>query len=283
MDAAFAKTNTAARLRMQAQRGTLPHAMIFSGAGDRLSAAQYAACAMECTAGGNKPCLQCVQCHKVLENIHPDVVFVRDEEHKEISVDTIRAARTDAFIRPNEGARKIYLFEDATLLNPRDQNTLLKLVEEGPSYAAFFFCTENASVLLQTIRSRCVEIKTGGEEEDLTADSEAVELCRCIAQKDRAALASLLFRLETARRTREDVAALLEHARLLLSRSLLWQYGAEIAPEERETVAFLTSCLTKPQILGTIEILQTYRHHCDYNVGVGPLVGGLAAELEELL
>ena len=39
----FAKTDTAARLRTAAKRGALSHALIFSGSGDRVSAARYAA------------------------------------------------------------------------------------------------------------------------------------------------------------------------------------------------------------------------------------------------
>ena len=104
----FAKTNTAARLRAAASRGALSHALIFSGSGDRIAAARYAAAAMECT-GAQKPCLACPACRKVMQDIHPDVTFVRDAEHKELSVDTVRAMRADAFIRPNEGARKIYI------------------------------------------------------------------------------------------------------------------------------------------------------------------------------
>ena len=154
----FAKTDTAARLRAAAGRGALPHALIFSGSGDRVAAARYAAAAMECTAQ-HKPCLTCPACRKVVQDIHPDVSFVRDAEHKELSIDTVRAMRADAFIRPNEGARKVYIFEDCTILTEKDQNVLLKLVEEGPAYAAFFFCAENPAVLLQTIRSRCVEVK----------------------------------------------------------------------------------------------------------------------------
>ena len=147
----FAQTNTAQRLREAAARGTLSHALIFSGPGERTAAARYAAAAMECTAGGERPCLACPDCRKVIRDIHPDVVFVRDEEHAEISVDVVRRARADAFIRPNEGARKIYIFEDCSLLTEKDQNVLLKTVEEGPAYAAFFFCAENAAALLQTI------------------------------------------------------------------------------------------------------------------------------------
>ena len=59
-----------------------------------------------------------------------------------------------------------------------------------------------------------------------------------------------------------------------------------VMPEPRDEQALravLGSRLTKAQILGTIELLETYRNHCEYNVGVGPLLGGLAVELEEIL
>ena len=143
-----------------------------------MSAARYAAAAMECTAE-SKPCLACPACRKVMQDIHPDVTFVRDAEHKELSIDTVRAMRADAFIRPNEGARKVYIFEDCTILTEKDQNVLLKLVEEGPAYAAFFFCAENPAVLLQTIRSRCVEVKLSPTvEEGGAPDERALELAR---------------------------------------------------------------------------------------------------------
>ena len=281
----FAQTNTAQRLREAAARGTLSHALIFSGPGERTTAARYAAAAMECTAGGERPCLACPDCRKVIRDIHPDVVFVRDEEHAEISVDVVRRARADAFIRPNEGARKIYIFEDCSLLTEKDQNVLLKTVEEGPSYAAFLFCAENASVLLPTIRSRCVEVKlppTGTVGED---DERTRELLRLIAEGRAAARAAFLLKLETAKATREELAALFEGARVILADALCTLCGAPPAEprDEQALRAVLGSRLTKAQILGTIELLETYRNHCEYNVGVGPLLGGLAVELEEIL
>lgn len=88
----------------------------------------------------------------MFSGIHPDVITVRDEAHKNLSVDTVRQIRADAYIRPNEGARKVYIFPDCTILTEQDQNVLLKIVEEGPPYAAFLFCAENSSVVLQTLR-----------------------------------------------------------------------------------------------------------------------------------
>lgn len=279
----FAQTNTAQRLREAAARGTLSHALIFSGPGERTAAARYAAAAMECTAGGERPCLACPDCRKVIRGIHPDVVFVRDEEHAEISVDVVRRARADAFIRPNEGARKIYIFEDCSLLTEKDQNVLLKTVEEGPAYAAFFFCTENAAALLQTIRSRCVEVKTAPVQQGEGADlPQAMELARVIAAGSAAGRAAFFVSLEREKIKRDALGALFEQTRLLFSAALLSLYGEAPAENEREIAALISKSLTKSQILGTIDLLRAYRSHCTYNVGTGAALGGFAVELEEL-
>ena len=280
---AFAKTNTAARLRAAASRGALSHALILSGAGDLNAAAHYAAAALECT-GADKPCLSCAHCRKVLADIHPDVVTVRDDEHAELSAEVIRAARTDAFIRPNEGACKVYIFPDCARLNEKGQNILLKTVEEGPPYAAFLFCAENPSVLLPTIRSRCVECKlppagTVGEDDERTR-----ELLRLIAEGRGAERSAFLLRLETEKLGREELAALFEGARVILADALCTLCGAppDEPRDEAALRAVLASRLSRAQILSTIELLKTYRDHCEYNVGVGPLLGGLAVELEEI-
>ena len=144
----------AIRIREAATRGTLSHALLLTGSGDRMSAACFAAAALECTGGESRPCGVCPACRKVLAGIHPDVITVRDPDHKNIAVDVVRAIRADAYIRPNEGRRKVYVFPDCALLTEQDQNVLLKVVEEGPPYAAFLFCAENAAVVLQTLRSR---------------------------------------------------------------------------------------------------------------------------------
>lgn len=280
---AFAKTNTAARLRAAASRGALSHALILSGAGDRNAAAHYAAAALECT-GTDKPCLVCAHCRKVLADIHPDVLTVRDDEHAELSVDVIRGVRTDAFIRPNEGACKVYIFPDCTRLNEKDQNVLLKTVEEGPPYAAFLFCAENASVLLPTIRSRCVEVKLSPTVEEGGAPDElTLELARLIAEGSRASRAAFLAKLETQKVTRDDLSSLFEGTRLLLSSALLGQYGVSVPERDLRIARSLASRLTKAKLLGTIDLLQDYRNKCTYNVGVGPTLGGFAVELEETL
>ena len=274
----------ARRIREAADRGTLSHALLFSGSGDRIAAAQYAAAAMECQGGGQKPCGTCPACRKVFSGIHPDVITVRDEAHKNLSVDTVRQIRADAYIRPNEGARKVYIFPDCTILTEQDPNVLLKIVEEGPPYAAFLFCAENSSVVLQTLRSRCVELKLHPAVTVEKESSEAgVELCRLLAAGKRGTVTELMVRLEKKRLDRDGLAAMLDQARTLLAAALLAQYGQSPEGPDAALVVQLGKRLTKQRIMGTIELLQTYRGACSYNVGASHVLGALAVELAEIL
>ena len=273
------------QIREAAGRGALSHALLFTGPGDRMSAARWAAAAMECQ-GDRPPCGVCPACRKVLSEIHPDVITVQDSDHKFVSVDVLReSVRSDAHVRPNEGRRKVYLFPDCALLTDKDQNLLLKLVEEGPAYAAFLFCAENASVVLRTLRSRCVELKLpppaerGGEESEM---GEA--LCRAMASGKKGAVAELAVRLERKRSlSREDLAESLAWARRAFSAALLVLYGCGVEESDREIASILAKTLTKAQIMSTIETLETYHGDCAYNVGVGHVLGALAAELEGIL
>ena len=280
----FANDPIARRIREAAGRGTLSPALLFSGSGDRIAAAQYAAAAMECQGGGQKPCGTCPACRKVFSGIHPDVITVRDEAHKNLSVDTVRQIRADAYIRPNEGARKVYIFPDCTILTEQDQNVLLKIIEEGPPYATFLFCAENSSVVLQTLRSRCVELKLHPAVTVEKESSEAgVELCRLLAAGKRGTVTELMVRLEKKRLDRDGLAAMLDQARTLLAAALLAQYGQSPEGPDAALIVQLGKRLTKQRIMGTIELLQTYRGACSYNVGASHVLGALAVELEEIL
>lgn len=279
---AFAKMNTAARLRAAASRGALSHALILSGAGDRNAAAHYAAAALECT-GTDKPCLTCAHCRKVLADIHPDVLTVRDDEHAELSVDVIRGVRTDAFIRPNEGACKVYIFPDCTRLNEKDQNVLLKTVEEGPPYAAFVFCTDSPSALLETVRSRCVLLKYDAVSED-ALPTEAEHLCRAFARGKVLPVTTYLVALENRRMKREELRDVLRSAWCAAAEALLLQMGKQTPdPACGETAQALARGLTARQLRQLTALLEKYSGECEYNVGAGHVLGALAVEWEELL
>ena len=136
--------------------GQLSHAFILSGpvGSGRHTLAAILAAAMVCTGGGSRPCGSCSGCKKARAGIHPDIITIAPEEgKKDFSVEQVRHLRSDAWVRPNEADRKVYVLEEADRLNASAQNAMLKLLEEGPAYAAFLLLTQQAGALLPTIRT----------------------------------------------------------------------------------------------------------------------------------
>ena len=149
------------QLSLRQEGRGLSHAYIICGpvGSGRHTLARLVSQAMLCEAPvSQRPCGCCGPCKKVLRGIHPDVVTISGlGEGKPITVDQVRSLRTDAYIRPNEGKRKVYWLEQADQMNA-SQHAMLKLLEEGPVYASFFLIAGNSGGLLQTIRSRCEQL-----------------------------------------------------------------------------------------------------------------------------
>ena len=150
----------------------LSHAyLITGGSGEsRRALAQRLTAAYLCE-GSHPPCGRCKPCRKVSAGIHPDVSRTAPAPDKrEIGVDQIRALRADAYIRPNEGRRKVYVVAPADAMNPAAQNALLKVLEEGPAYAAFLLDAAQPGKLLDTVRSRCEPLALPPEEERVSPE-----------------------------------------------------------------------------------------------------------------
>ncbi len=270
-------TRLAQRIRLAAQRDALGHAVILSGQGDLQRAARFTAAAMECE-GGDKPCGQCAACRKVLRDIHPDVITVQDPEHKNISMDILRQVRNDAYIVPNEGRRKIYVFPDCEKLDPKTQNVMLKVLEEGPPHAAFIFCAVNSAALLQTIRSRAVEWKLSPPDETAGDDGEARRLCELLCGGKTADITAFCADLENGKLGREELQQLLSAARDLVCRALAASCGVSSGDPLCDRMA---QQMSRQRLSAAADILQNFTRQCGYNVGVGHLTGALAVELSQ--
>ena len=147
----------------------LSHAYILSSP-DRaacLNLAGQIAAAAVCERGTDAPCGRCRGCRKARSGVHPDIIHVRREEGRQfLSVDQIRAMTADAYVLPNEAARKVYILDEADKMKtPEAQNAALKTLEEPPAGVIFLLCAENAGALLPTVRSRCVELSTNRDRE----------------------------------------------------------------------------------------------------------------------
>lgn len=116
--------------------------------------------ALVCKSTDTEPCGTCNACLMARADSHPDIVTVMPQDGKRnITVDQIRGVVTDAYTKPYESEKKVYIIAYGDDMNEQAQNAFLKVLEEPPEYAVFVILAENNESLLKTIRSRCTTIK----------------------------------------------------------------------------------------------------------------------------
>jgi len=240
----------------------LSHAYLITGgnADSRRAYASKLAAAYLCE-GRTAPCGACRHCRKVEGGIHPDVSRVTLlEEKREITVDQARALRTDVYIRPNEGKRKVYIIDPADSMNDNAQNALLKVLEEGPSYAAFLLLARQPGPMLETIRSRCEQLTLPPEEApaDPAMLERAEDLARRLITSGELELAEYMVQLEQEKLKGGQLLDLLALAETCAAR---W-----LSREPRRTAHVLC-------------ILKSCREDGVYNPGAGHLLGRITVEL----
>lgn len=188
-----------AQIRETAAGGRLSHAWLLLGgsAARREELARFTAAALLCAAPEGKPCGRCAHCRKLAGGVHPDLYRLERAPGKaEITVDQVRALRQEAWVLPNEAARRVFLIPEADTMNPSAQNALLKLLEEPPAHAAFLLLGENPGAFLATVRSRCTALRADGEEAAAEISDEAAQLAEAFLRGDRLAFAAASFRCE---------------------------------------------------------------------------------------
>lgn len=214
---------------MMALPKPLSHAyLVTGGSGDsraalvkRLTAAYL--CQGDSLRENLPPCGRCRPCRKVEAGAHPDVSRTAPAPDKqEITVEQIRSLRADAYIRPNEGKRKVYVISPADAMNPAAQNALLKVLEEGPAYAAFLLDTDRPGKLLDTVRSRCELLSLPPEDAPPSPEllARAEELASLLLGGDELACAQALVELELSKPRAEELSALLGETENAVSRRL---------------------------------------------------------------
>ncbi len=240
----------------------LSHAYLISGgAGDSRAALARRLTAAYLCQGSNPPCGTCRACRKAAADAHPDVSLTAPLQGKqEISVEQIRALRSDVYVRPNEGARKVYVIHPADVMNPSAQNALLKVLEEGPAYAAFLLLAGEPGRLLDTVRSRCEPLSLPPEQAQPDPDTlrYAQELAQLLLTGDELAVAQALVELELSKPKADQLYALLAAAEEQVSRRLTQspRRGAQV-----------------------LQALKACRDGAVYNPGTGLVLGLLQTQL----
>ena len=143
------------------KQNRISHAYLFSakkGSGKSKMAFEFAK-AIFCKKSEADSCGSCINCRKMDHQNHPDFKMISVLEGKSaISIDQIRELKKEIAYKPYDSDHKIYIIETAEKLTKEAANSLLKTLEEPPSFATIILLVEDSGKLLPTIVSRCQQI-----------------------------------------------------------------------------------------------------------------------------
>tara|TARA_Y100001958_G_C21177325_1_gene507865 strand:- start:173 stop:1108 length:936 start_codon:yes stop_codon:yes gene_type:complete len=91
--------------------------------------------------------------------IFSNIIYLDGSEFQSIKVEDIRNLKKKIFQTTILNKDRFIIFDDIELFNQNSLNALLKIIEEPIKNNYFFLINNNSKKLLETIRSRCLEIK----------------------------------------------------------------------------------------------------------------------------
>ena len=165
------------------QKGTIPHALLFTGIEGVGKERAAVALAMACNCAENReepeservdarapdrsncnrslttqPCGSCKSCRKIESDNHPDIIRLKPSGPF-IKIDQIRSLCQTLAMKPYEAGMRVVIISDAQAINPAAGNALLKVLEEPPPRTILVLIAAHTSDLLPTIVSRCQHIR----------------------------------------------------------------------------------------------------------------------------
>lgn len=158
--------NTIERLKQMIRKGRIFHGCLFEGENSRVQrlADDFVKAAL-CERQDGDACGVCVSCRKFDAGNSEDVMFIGSEG-------TVKDKETEMLIsaamkKSYTGRPMFLVIRNAGRMTLRAQNRLLKTLEEPPSGVRILLLTENARLLTETIRSRCItfRLETAGTEQ----------------------------------------------------------------------------------------------------------------------
>ncbi|MFM7322889.1 MAG: ATP-binding protein [Armatimonadota bacterium] len=167
---------------------TLPQSLLFVGPEGvgKATVARSLAAAAGCTARtGGDACGTCAHCRRIAADQHPDFVRIApDGDTTKIWQLWSRSGHPDGALEtlpfaPVAAKQRFYVIERAETMNEESANSLLKALEEPPSYVRFILCAPSQDAVLPTVRSRCRLVRfqraTAGEIRRALETRHAVE------------------------------------------------------------------------------------------------------------
>lgn len=263
----------------------LPHAILIDAgsACARDELALYIAGAFVCENG--IPCNNCINCLKVQNGSHPDVIISDPdvENEKTFKIGVVRDIRKDAYIMPNEAKHKVYILKNVDRMNIQAQNALLKIIEEPPEYARFILVCESRAALLETIMSRVTPFNLGADDHGISneylqaADGLADKLVRALASVTELEFMRLTAQFE---KDKELLSPVLSSMQLIFRDAVAVSTGSNLLlSSHSETAKIIASKLPLRTIIELIRVTEHFFECINKNANKNLLITRLCSVL----
>ncbi|PKM84211.1 MAG: hypothetical protein CVU86_08475 [Firmicutes bacterium HGW-Firmicutes-11] len=201
---------------------------------------------------------------------HQEDIFIVESEGLSIKDKDIEELQDRLMMKPFVGERIVAVIRDADRMTHRAQNRFLKTLEEPKGASVVILQSENTEILLPTLVSRCVLVRTGdtcvngdGEQKVLDAAARTGELL--LSKGTFFQLVQAISDLETDRdNARQFLESLEEWLRDRAMASVGWSDGAMTA-----SVVGINKDLPMTQIMAAIGAIEEAKQDIDRFVKPG--------------
>tara|TARA_E500000178_G_scaffold82809_1_gene81069 strand:+ start:509 stop:1444 length:936 start_codon:yes stop_codon:yes gene_type:complete len=96
---------------------------------------------------------------KFQNNIFSNIIYINGTDYKSVKIDDIRYLKKQILQSSISDKDRFIIFDDIELFNQNSLNALLKIIEEPSQKNYFFLINNKEKLLIETIKSRALEIK----------------------------------------------------------------------------------------------------------------------------
>jgi DNA polymerase-3 subunit delta' len=134
----------------------LPNSLLFTGPEGigKKQTALVVAKALNCLKKTSDACEECTHCKAINNGNFPDVMVISPAKDV-LKIDQMRLLKDTAYLKPMAGRKRVFIVCEAEKMNDEASNSLLKVLEEPPSFSHIILVTPNPYRILPTLKSRC--------------------------------------------------------------------------------------------------------------------------------
>lgn len=196
-------------------------------------------------------------------------------EKNDMNISTIREIIQDCMIKPYKD-KKIYVFKDCSKFTISMQNAFLKTLEEPPQDVIFILITQNASSLLDTMRSRCIRYFFDDDVVEISEREDIVMITRklfdVIIEKDKIKMIQYMEEIKKFKNDIDDIlTSILENSRNIM----LAKESIKLLPDEHKQNKYIHDIIGKftyYELLTMIDLAEQARRklnsNCNFNMTI---------------